>query len=218
MRRSAHEPAGTMRRHMAAPAEKTALRHASRVSLNAARVAQALSAMTFDTSPALPAPRSWTIIGACLVLFAVAAFELWDGLGDVQQLSDPAMRAAQSGWDGFMRDGFTVLHPLLAGAALLCAAIGRWRGAVIATAALVLLRWLTEWPDLWVRGLGIVNLFSAQETMAHMVVAPLLASCAVALAIKGRRPMLAAAFACFMTLYNVAGIVIFIVGIARHGF
>jgi hypothetical protein len=203
---------------MAAPAEKTALRHASRVSLNAARVAQALPAMTLDASPALPAPRPWTIIGACLVLFAVAAFELWDGLCDVRQLSDPAMRAAQSGWDGFMRDGFTVVHPLLAGAALLCAAIGRWRGAVIATAALVLLRWLTELPDLWVRGLQIVNLFSAQETMAHTVVAPLLAVCAIAFAIRGRRPVLATGFACFMTLYNVVGIVIFIAGVMRYGF
>ena len=174
--------------------------------------------MTLDATSALPAPRPWTIIGACLVLFAVAAFELWDGLGDFHLLSDPTIRAARSGLDELALNAMIVLHPLLAGAALLCAAIGRWRGAVIATAALVLLRWLTELPDLWARGLGIVNLFSAQETMAHMVVAPLLASCAVALAIKGRRPMLAAAFACFMTLYNVAGIVIFIVGIARHGF
>jgi hypothetical protein len=173
--------------------------------------------MTLDASPALPA-RPWTIIGACLVLFAVAAFELWDGLGDFHLLSDPTVRAAQSRLSGLMLDAFIVLHPLPAGAALLCAAIGRWRGAVIATAALALLRWLTELPDLWARGFGIVNLFSAQETMAHTVVAPLLAGCAIALAIKGRRPALAAAFACFMTLYNVAGIVIFIIGIARYGF
>jgi hypothetical protein len=174
--------------------------------------------MTLDASPARPAPRRWTIIGACLVLFAVAAFELWDGLGDFHLLSDPTIRAARPGWDGLALNATIVVHPLLAGAALLCAAIGRWRGAVIATAALVLLRWLIELPDLWARGFGIVNLFSAQETMAHTVVAPLLAGCAIALAIKGRRPTLAAAFACFMTLYNVAGIVIFIIGIARYGF
>jgi hypothetical protein len=177
-----------------------------------------LFAMTFDASPALPAPRPWAVIGACLVLFAVAAFELWDGLGDFHLLSDPAIHAARSGLNGLILDTFMVAHPLLAGVALLCAAIGRWRGAVIATSALVILRWLTELPDLWARGLGIVNLFSAQETMAHTVVAPLLAACAIAFAIRGRRPALATAFACFMTLYNMAGIVIFIIGVSRYGF
>jgi hypothetical protein len=147
-----------------------------------------------------------------------AAFELWDGLGDFHLLSDPTIRAARSGLDGLALDAFMVVHPLLAGAALVCAAIGRWRGAVIATAALVILRWLTELPDLWAHGLGIVNLFSAQETIAHTVVAPLLAACAFAFAIKGQRPALATVFACFMTLYNVAGIIIFIIGIARYGF
>ena len=176
------------------------------------------AAMTLEATSALPAPRPWTVIAACLVLLAVAAFELWDGLGDFHLLSDPTIRAARSGLEGLALDAMIVLHPLLASAALLCAAIGRWRGAVIATAALVLLRWLTELPDLWARGLQIVNLFSAQETMAHTVVAPLLAVCAVAFAIKNRRPVLAAVFAGFMTLYNVAGIVIFIAGVMRYGF
>lgn len=174
--------------------------------------------MTLEATPALPAIRPWTVIGACLVLFAVAAFEFWDGLSDLHLLSDATIRAARSGLDGLMLDAFMVAHPLFAGTALLCAAIGRWRGAVVTTSALVLLRWLTELPDIWARGLQIVNLFSAQETMAHTVVAPLLAGCAIAFAIKGLRPVLATTFACFMTLYNVAGIVIFIAGVMRYGF
>lgn len=203
---------------MAAPATKLAFApHFPRFT-QARLIGATLAAMTLEATPALPAPRPWHVIGACVVLFAVAAFELWDGLGDFHLLSDPTIRAARSGLDGLALNTMIVLHPLLAGAALLCAAIGRWRGAVIATASLVLLRWLTELPDLWARGLQIVNLFSAQETMAHTVVAPLLAVCAVAFAIKGQRPVLAVVFACFMTLYNVAGIVIFIAGVMRYGF
>ena len=117
-----------------------------------------------------------------------------------------------------MLNAFTVAHPLLAGTALLCAVAGRLRSAVIAISVLILARWLIELPSTFEHGLEFRNFFSAQETIAQMFIAPTLAACAIGLAIKGRRPALATAFACFPTLYNVLGLVIFIIGMLRYGF
>ena len=146
------------------------------------------------------------------------SFELWDGFGDLHSLYDPDLRTERSGWNGLMLNAFTVAHPLLAGTALLCAVAGRLRSAVIAISVLILARWLIELPSTFEHGLEFRNFFSAQETIAQMFIAPTLAACAIGLAIKGRRPALATAFACFPTLYNVLGLVIFIIGMLRYGF
>jgi len=171
-----------------------------------------------DTTPAqtlaetaAPAPRRR---GVQALLAVIAAFEFLDGLMNLPGLFGGDI----SGVSGGLTRAYLVTHPVFAGVALICAGLGRLREAVIALGAMIFMNWLSDIPSVMTHGFELNTWFSAQETLFHVVAAPLLAACAIALAARNERIGLAALFASLPTLYNLFGVVMFGVGVYLHGF
>jgi hypothetical protein len=130
--------------------------------------------------------------------------------GDMSQIPGP-------GAGGAIIKAYIASHPVLALAALGFATIGRLRYAIIALGALVLMTWLNFMPSVVRHGLDF-NGISAFETPVRIIAFPLMGACAIALAARNQRLGLAAMLVSIPTLYSVAAVIAFGIGIFLYGF
>ena len=107
------------------------------------------------------------------------------------------MQASSPGLGGGLIKAHLAAHPVLAVAALVFAAMGRVRHAIIALGTIIIMGWLSDMPSVVARGLEFKSTFSAVETTAKIIAFPLLAACAIAYAAHnehlGRATLLVAA-------------------------
>jgi hypothetical protein len=172
------------------------------------------SATTLNNEAPLRAPR---LLGRYLLLIIIAAIESFDGLSNASMLFGDTSQIPGSGVGGAIIKAYIASHPVLALAALGFATIGRLRYAIIALGALVLMTWLNFMPSVVRHGLDF-NGISAFETPVRIIAFPLMGACAIALAARNQRPGLAAMLVSIPTLYSVAAVIAFGIGIFLYGF
>jgi hypothetical protein len=171
-------------------------------------------AATADTS----SPSRQRRLGLRAVLIIVAIVEAFDGLSDFPTLFGDMSQIPGPGLGGFLIKAHIATHLPLALAALIFAAIGRVRYAIVALGAVVAMTWLNYMPSVVLHGLEFSSGFAALQTTAQIIAFPLMAACAIALAARGRRLGLATALASIPTLFNVLGIIAFAIGVSPYGF
>jgi heme/copper-type cytochrome/quinol oxidase subunit 1 len=88
---------------------------------------------------------------------------------------------------------------------------------VMALGVLVLMNWLNYMPSVVRHGLDFRGV-SDFETPVRMIAFPLMAACAIALAARGERLGLATMLVSIPTLYGVASVIAFGIGIFLYGF
>ena len=109
-----------------------------------------------------------------------------------------------------------MMAPLIAGTALVFAAIGRVRTALVILAALMLLRWVSELPTF--PTYGIKPPFSTVVmTLVERLAFPMLAVAAIIFAARNRRLMTAALIVILPTILSVTVVILFGFGIMIHG-
>jgi hypothetical protein len=167
-----------------------------------------------ETIPPPPAPRR---LGVRALLVVVALLEAFDGLSSAPVLFGDMSQIPEPGLSGAIIKAHIATHPILALAALLSAATGHIRHAIIALGAVVIMTWLNYMPSVVLWGLDFRGV-GAFETPAQVVAFPLLGACAIALGARNQRIGLAALLVSIPTLANVAGLIAFAIGVAIHGF
>ena len=155
-----------------------------------------------------------------LFLVLVAALEFLDALSGVQNIftdyhhDTRLLRFAQA-----LTTIDLALAPLLAGAALIFAALGNIRYAILALASLTFAAWMLEsLPSIALRGLTLGLNFGTLQELFHYVVAPVVAGAAALLALKDKRLALATLMACLPALIKWMGLVVFFIAIMIYGF
>jgi hypothetical protein len=170
---------------------------------------------TIATTDAAPSHR-WLRAG----LILIAALEFLDALSGVANIftdyhhPTALLRFAQT-----LTSIKLALAPLIAGAALVYAAWGNFRRAILALAALALITWALD--DLWsipIHGLELSLDYGGMVVFLHHFVFPAVALAGAALALKDRRPALAGLLVSVPTVVNWAGVVAFTVAIMIYGF
>lgn len=167
-----------------------------------------------DTAPP-PAQRH---LGLRVALIVVAIVEALDGLSSFPTLFGDMSEIPGPGIGGFLIKTHIATHLPLALAALVFAAIGRVRYAIIALGAVVAMTWLNYMPSVVLHGLEFNSGFAALQTTAQIIAFPLLAACAIALAARNRQLGLATALVSIPTLVNVSGVIAFAIGVSLYGF
>jgi hypothetical protein len=165
-----------------------------------------------DTAP------SYRWLRVFLVL--VAALEFLDALSGVQNIftdyhHDTALlRFAQA-----LTSVRLALAPVLAGAALIFAALGNVRRAILAFAALVLTGWLLDGlPSIAINGLRLQPDYGGLEEFVLYFFAPATAVATALLAFKDRRLPLAGVLVCLPAIFKWVAAVIFVIAIVIYGF
>ena len=167
------------------------------------------NAAATDTPPPIPAAQSGFDLP--IVLIIIAVLEFLDGLSVAWAVfGDPEIVVAS------FSAAACVLHPLLALAALLFAAIGRVRPAIVMFGAVIIVTWLKYMPTVLSSGIDAVG-FGAIWSPAQIIVFPLLAVGAIGLAACNRRLGLAAALVGIPTLFNVAAVMAIAISITIRG-
>lgn len=154
-----------------------------------------------------------------LTLAIAAALELIGGLKDLPILFGDTSEIPGPGLSGWIISAKIALQPVFAGLALVFAAGGRVRLALVAMAVVVLANWMSYLPSVAIHGLefqgdgagGLVTLF-------EIVLAPLMAAAVVVLAWLDRRLPLATLLAVLPTAISVLFIILFAIGVAIYGF
>jgi len=153
-------------------------------------------------------------------LAIVAAYELFDALSQARFIfADYHHATAYLRFAQALVSVKLALAPLVAAAALMFAATGRLRNAILALAALTLLGWVLD--DVWsipIHGLEFSAGYGGMVVFVHHVIFPLVAVAGGVLALKDRRPGVACLLVCFPTLFNLANIFAFAVAIMMYGF
>jgi hypothetical protein len=157
-------------------------------------------------------------LGLRVVLIIVAIVEAFDALSSFPILFDDMSQIPGPGLGGAIIKAHIASHLPLALAALLFAAIGRVRYAIIALGAVVAMTWLNNIPSVVLHGLEFDSGFAALQTTAQIIAFPLMAACAIALAARDRRLGLATELVSIPTLFNVFGVIAFAIGVGLHGF
>jgi hypothetical protein len=157
------------------------------------------------------------LLGLYLFLIIIAAIEAFDGLSHAPVLFGDMSQVPGPGVGGAIIKTYIASHPVLALAALGFATIGRLRYAILALGALVLMTWLNFMPSVVRHGLDFRGV-SAFETPVRIIAFPLMAACAIALAARGERLGLATMLVSIPTLYGVASVIAFGIGIFLYGF
>ena len=99
--------------------------------------------------------------------------------------------------------------------ALLLAAIGRVRPAIMALAALILLRWVDDLPTIPVHGLEFSLTGPGMVIIFERLAAPVLAVAAIMFALRNTRLVLATLFVTLTMLVSALGIAMYVM---VHGF
>jgi hypothetical protein len=167
-----------------------------------------------DTIPAPTAPRR---LGLRVVLIIAALLESFDALSSVPTLFGDMSEIPGPGLGGFLIKAHIATHPVLALAVLAFAVVGRVRYAIIALAAIVFMTWLNYMPSVVLHGLEFKGV-GAFETPVRVIAFPLMAACAIALAVRNQRLGIATALASLPTFYSLIGLIIFAVGVSIYGF
>jgi hypothetical protein len=154
------------------------------------------------------------------VLIVVALIELIEALFDLPDLFRGVHNlfgeASGSGYAEAITTAHLVCHPLLAMAAVLFAATGRVRHAIIALGIVAIMTWLNHLP--W---LGRLDLGKARDVLwaAKQIIAfPLMATFAISLAARDKWPGLATALVSIPTIGNLASLTTYVVGQIINGF
>jgi len=156
------------------------------------------------------APRH---IGLRTGLAALAALELLDAMMRVQLLLPDYQHPTS--FVQALTGVYLALAPLVSGAALLFAAIGRVRQAVLALALLILLTWLLH--GIWsIHGSGLP--WANGNPLLQLFIFPAAAIAAAALAVKNRRLAIAGLLVSAPTIYGWVPMVIFTIGVLIYGF
>lgn len=170
---------------------------------------------TADIATAAPSHR-WLRV----FLVLIAALEFLDALTGVQNIftdyhHDTAMlRFAQA-----LMSVKLALSPLLAGAALIFAALGNIRRAILAFVILTLVAWVLDGlPSIAINGLRLKPDFGALEEFVLYFFAPATAVAAGLLVLKDKRLSLAGFLACLPALFKWIAGVIFLISIMIYGF
>ena len=161
------------------------------------------------------APRR---IGLRIVLAAIALFELCDGLSGATALLGDMSKIPGPGIGGAIIKAHLATHPVLALSALMFAAIGYVRHAILALGAVVVMTWLNYMPSVVLHGFDFAGPFAAVQTSLQIIAFPLMGACAIALAAGDQRLGVATALVSIPTLFNLFSTMAFFVAIMIHGF
>jgi hypothetical protein len=170
---------------------------------------------TIANIPTAPSHR-WLRIGLVLI----AALEFLDALSGVQNIfTDHHHDTALLRFAQMLTSIRLALAPVIAGFALIYAALGNVRRAIFALAALVLMVWLLDAvPDIPIHGLSLSFDYGGVESFARSFIFPVAALAAVALTLKDQQTGLAGLLVSLPTLFNWIGVVVFIIAVMIHGF
>jgi hypothetical protein len=167
---------------------------------------------------AVPAPiRPPRLLGLYLLLIIVAAIETFEGLSNAPTLFGDMSAIPGPGIGGAIIKAYIASHPVLALAALAFATVGRLRYAIMALGALVLMNWLNYMPSVVLHGLDFGGV-SAFQTPVQIIAFPLMGACAIALAARNERLGLATMLVSIPTLFNIAAVIAFAIGVFLYGF
>ncbi len=170
--------------------------------------------MTADSIAPAAAPR---LIGLRIVLIILAVIEAYFGFSDVPTLFGD-MSHIGAGIGGGLIKAHLAAHPVLAVAALVFAATGRVRHAIIALGTIIIMTWLSDMPSVVSHGLAFKSTFSTIETTAKIIAFPLVAACAIAYAAHNEHLGRATLLVAVPTLFNLVLLVGFIVSVVKYGF
>ena len=172
-----------------------------------------------DASPAAGAGGGRRL---CLrtVLIIVALIELLEALFDLPDLFRGVHHlfgeASGSGYAEAITTAHLVCHPLLAMAAVAFAATGRVRHAIIALGIVAIMTWMNHLP--WLGRLDLAKARDVQWAAKQIIVFPLLAAFAIALAARDKWPGLATALVSIPTISNLASLTAYAVDLIINGF
>ncbi|MBI5261744.1 MAG: hypothetical protein HY852_08005 [Bradyrhizobium sp.] len=149
-----------------------------------------------------------------IVLFILAALEAFDGLSNISTLFGipgpigiPTLfgdmsRLPKPFPGQFLVEAHIATHPVLALAAILFAATGKVRGAIVALGSIVVIRWVSYLPE---AVLYVTAITAPREvvTLIGFVLSLLLAACAIACALRNQRLGLATLLLSVAVLFNL---------------
>ena len=173
----------------------------------------ATPAIAENPDPA-PAPR---MAGLRTVLVILALIETWLGLSDAPVLFGDMSHIGSGIGSGLVK-AHLAAHPVLAIAAIVFAAIGRVRHAIIALGTIIIMTWLSDMPSVVAHGLEFKSAFSAVETTSRIIAFPLVGACAIAYAAHNEHLRRATFLVAVPTLFNVMMIAGFAVSVMTNGF
>ncbi|MGH6709499.1 MAG: hypothetical protein ACREEK_11065 [Bradyrhizobium sp.] len=174
-----------------------------------------MNSAAISASPAAsPAPR---LIVLRILLAIVAGLELFDSLIGAPMLLDGSSSFPGPGLGGAIIKLKMAVHPVLALAALILAAIGYVRQSIITIGAVVLMTWLSYMSAVARHGLDFSST-GLYQSPAQIFLYPLMAACAIALAARSNWFWPAAALAGIPSFLGVIGMVTFAIAVAIVGF
>jgi hypothetical protein len=177
-----------------------------------------MTAPTALPPAAVPAPSPAPVplmLGLRILLAIVALIELIASLVGASMLFDDMTVFPGPGIRGALLKLNMATHPVLALAALILAAIGRTRYAILVLGAVVLTSWLSLMPSAALHGLGAGS--GTAVTPAQLIVFPLASACAIALAARNQWPWLAAAMVSIPTFMGTLSFVLFTIAVTFVG-
>jgi hypothetical protein len=145
-----------------------------------------MAEMTEPAATTAPTPAQ-RLFGLRVLLIIIAIVEAFDATSSVPILFGDMSEIPGPGLGGFLVKAHIATHLPLALAALIFAAVGRVRHAIIALGAVVAMTWLNTMPSVVLHGLEFNSGFAALQTTAQIIAFPLMAACAIALAARDRR-------------------------------
>ena len=169
-----------------------------------------------STDSPTPSPPSSKLRVAVIILAIVETLGTLSGLTVFGNLSE----YRGNGFAQWLLIAGIGIYPILAIAALVFAIKGDVRRAIMAMAAIVIVTWFADYlPSMFTHGLEfLTGGISGLYLFALMVVFPLLAVVSFVLARRNERLWLALVLASLSTLANIAGVIVFAIGVAIHGF
>ena len=175
-----------------------------------------MNSAAISAGPAvLSAPASRLIV-LRILLAIVAGLELFDSLIGAPMLFDGGSFPGP-GIGGAIIKLKMAVHPVLALAALILAAIGYVRQVIITIGVIVLLHWLGYMPAVAREGLNFSGT-GLYQSPAQIFLYPLMGACAIAMAARSNWLWPAAALAGIPSFLGVIGMVTFAIAVAIVGF
>src|SRR5215472_3270743 len=159
-----------------------------------------------------PTSRVWPRI----VLLAVAGFESLIGLEEFSEAFD--LHDAPLSFGQFVINARLAIHPFFAIGALVLAALGYLRAAIIVLAAYILAAWLSDLPTIARFGIEWNWTPVGLSIFAEQLIFPTLAAAAIILAYLDRHLWLGAVFVALPPANLVVGMIAFTIAVMIYGF